>query len=141
MTDVVFSMDSMLRDLARLQFMLRGIESECAIFASEEGKILYMSPGAEKFWGWRNAQVVGKSLTLLMPNRFHRAHEHGLTAVVKGGVKGIETSKILFRTVDLPILTRAGREVPARLSVAAWRSADARLYFVAAVEVEADVET
>lgn len=133
MTDLVLSMDTMMRDLARLQFMLKGIEAECAIFGSENGRILYMSPGAEQLWGWKTAQVVGRPLTILMPNRFHRAHERGIERVAKGGMSTIESSKILFRTVPLPILTRAGREMDMLLSVAAWRSADGRLYFVASL--------
>jgi PAS domain S-box-containing protein len=127
-------MDTMMRDLARMQFMLKGIESECAVFANENGRILYLSPGAEKLWGWKTSQVVGRPLTILMPNRFHRDHERGIQRVVKGGMKSLETSKVLFRTIPLPILTKAGREVAMLVSVAAWRSADSRLYFVASFE-------
>jgi PAS domain S-box-containing protein len=137
MTDLVLSMDTMMRDLARVQFMLRGIEADVSIFADDKGRILYTSPGAEKLTGWKLSEVVGRSLTLLMPNRYHKLHQQGLERVSSTG-GGFDSSRVLFRTLEMPLLTKAGREVGIHLSVAAWRSTEGRLYFVAGM---APVET
>lgn len=136
-TGLVLSMDTMMRDLSRLQFLLTIVEADCAVFADDQGRVLYMSRDCEQLFGWKVGEVVGKPVTILMPSRFHKPHQRGLARVVSKG--GLDTSKILYRTTRLAVLTKAGREVPADISVAAWRATEGRFYFAARFEVPEDV--
>jgi PAS domain S-box-containing protein len=130
---LVLSMDSMMRDLSRLQFLLTIVEADMAVFADDRGRILYMSKGCEQLFGWKVHELVGKPLTILMPNRYHKAHQKGLDRVVKQG--GVESSQMLYHTIRLAALTKARREVPVDVSVAAWRAAEGAFYFAARFEV------
>jgi PAS domain S-box-containing protein len=129
---IVLSMDTMMRDLTRLQFLLGIVEANMAVFADDEGRIIYMSPGCERLFGWRINEVIGKPLTVLMPSRFHKDHRKGLARVSKGE---FDTSQILYRTNRLMALTKAGREVPVFVSVAAWRASEGAFYFAARFEL------
>src|SRR5207248_1947157 len=48
------------------------------ISADNQGDILFINPGAEAIFGYSAAELIGQPLTVLMPERFHEAHQRGL---------------------------------------------------------------
>jgi two-component system, sensor histidine kinase len=55
------------------------IANDAVVFVSESQEIRYFNEGAEKMFGYDSAEVVGQSISILIPERFrtiHRAHMH-----------------------------------------------------------------
>jgi PAS domain S-box-containing protein len=66
-------------DLARLALFgsVMSIAPDGIITVDEEQLIIYFNDGAERIFGYRREEVVGRPLGLLLPERFRVAHaEH-----------------------------------------------------------------
>jgi PAS domain S-box-containing protein len=84
------------------------------INADSEGRITYFNAAAERMFGHSAADVLGRPLTMLMPERFAAAHEAALRRVAAGGERRIlDTGR-----VDLIGRRRSGEEFPLELSLA-----------------------
>lgn len=89
--------------------------ADAIVTADSGGRIATWNPAAELMFGYQPDEVVGKPLTLLVPERFRAAHEAGLTRVVETG-----QTKIIGDTVEVSGLHKAGHEFPIELSLATW---------------------
>lgn len=89
--------------------------ADAIVTADSGGRIATWNPAAELMFGYQPHEVVGKPLTLLVPERFRAAHEAGLTRVVETG-----QTKIIGDTVEVSGLHKAGHEFPIELSLATW---------------------
>jgi NO-binding membrane sensor protein with MHYT domain len=52
--------------------------ADAIVSADYQGHIIYFNPAAEGIFGYAAHEVQGRSLTLLMPERFHVAHQQGM---------------------------------------------------------------
>jgi PAS domain S-box-containing protein len=68
---------------------LRGILIEQApdavIFADQRGVIREWNPAAERIFGYSKGEAVGKSLDLIVPERFREAHWRGYDRALSAG--------------------------------------------------------
>src|SRR5207249_4887143 len=60
--------------------------------------------------------VIGRPLTLLMPQRFHDAHRQGFARFLKTG-----EARVIGKTVELVGRRREGTEFPLELTLASWK--------------------
>jgi PAS domain S-box-containing protein len=58
---------------------------DAVIFTDREGVIRAWNGGAEAVFGHRAAEVIGKSLDIIIPERLRRAHWAGFDAAVETG--------------------------------------------------------
>lgn len=86
---------------------------DAIIAADDEGWITYFNPGAERTFGYAATEVVGRPLTVLMPERFHGPHQQGLARYVATG-----EARVVGRTVELVGRRKDGAEFPIELSLA-----------------------
>lgn len=93
------------------------------ISADKNGNIVFWNPSAQKMFGYQEHEVIGHSLTMLMPDHLKEAHQKGLTSHVANG-----NSRIINKTVEMVGLTKDGREFPVELSIAAWQADDRQYY-------------
>jgi PAS domain S-box-containing protein len=93
------------------------------IAADGHGRIIAWNPGAEAIFGYREDEVLGQPLTLLMPARYREAHRQGLERLRLTG-----RPHLIGQTVELYGLHKDGREFPVELSLAAWESDAGRCY-------------
>lgn len=91
---------------------------DAIISADSEGSITYFNHGAERVFGYGSYEVIGKPLTILMPERFRDLHSQGLRRYVETGV-----SRVIGSTVQLAGRRSDGREFPLELALATWTSA------------------
>ena len=96
---------------------------DAIVTADAAGRIVSVNPSGEETFGYRETEVVGAPLTVLMPARFRAAHEAGLARLQATG-----ETKLLGRTVELAGLRRDGTEFPLELSLSAWETAEGRFY-------------
>src|SRR3989441_8360601 len=59
--------------------------TDAIVSADKRGHITYFNPGAERIFGYAARDVIGRPLTLLMPQRFHEAHRQGLSRFLSTG--------------------------------------------------------
>jgi PAS domain S-box-containing protein len=96
---------------------------DAIISADHEGCIISWNQAASVILGYSEEEAVGQRLELIIPERFHEAHQNGMarfTATGKGEVIGT--------TVELFARTRGGEEVPIELSLSTWTVRDERYY-------------
>ncbi len=89
------------------------------VSADAEGNITYFNPGAERIFGLAGADVTGRPITALMPERFHAAHTAGLRRYLATG-----EARVVGKTVELVGQRKDGAEFPIELSLAASHVGD-----------------
>jgi two-component system NtrC family sensor kinase len=97
--------------------------NDAIVSADEGGAIIYFNRAAERIFGYPAAEVVGRPLTLLMPERFHASHEAGFRSHVRGG-----ESPLIGRTMELFGRRKTGEEFPMEISLASWMSGNRSFY-------------
>jgi PAS domain S-box-containing protein len=88
------------------------------VSANGRGDIVYLNAAAEQMFGYSAHEVLGKPLTLLMPERLREAHRRGLERFTSTG-----EARVIGKTVELAGRTKQGREFPLELSLSTWSSA------------------
>src|SRR5437870_8793937 len=91
--------------------------ADAIVSADKRGHITYFNPGAERIFGYAARDVIGRPLTLLMPQRFHDAHRQGLARFLTTG-----EARVVGRTVELVGQRKDGTEFPLELSLASWKA-------------------
>ncbi len=105
-----------------------------AVVGIDAGSLIQeFNPAAERIFGWRASEAIGKPLTALMPERYRLDHMRGMQRVLSGGER-----RIIGRPVRLWGLTRRGVEVPLEFVVTELRGGDDRVSFTAIMR-EVDV--
>ena len=96
------------------------VETACDAIVSIDspGNVVFWNPGAEAMFGYSVDEMVGKPLTLIMPERFREAHQAKMNQANSAGGIAIEG-----RQVELYGLRRNGSEFPVELSLASWKAA------------------
>lgn len=95
-----------------------------AILTMDEGGcILFANPAAESLFGYREAELLGVSLSLLMPERYRARHAEGLRRYLNTGERRLDWSSI-----RLPGLRRDGREISLSISFGEYRDGDGRIF-------------
>jgi len=97
--------------------------TEGVVAADQDGCVAYANPAAEKMFGWRSDELVGKSLTDLMPERFQQSPPDGLKEYLTSGV-----ARMVGRTVEVMGRRRDGTEFPIDLSLGTW-TLDGKTHF------------
>jgi two-component system, LuxR family, sensor kinase FixL len=92
---------------------------DAIVSADAFGRLLSWNSGAERMFGWRSEEVVGRPLTVIIPERLRALHEAGITRVRESG-----HSKLAGSVVELIGLRRDGSEFPVELSIGSWQGPD-----------------
>ncbi len=85
---------------------------DAIILGDPEGNILSWNEAAQNMFGYTAEEIVGKSLTLLMPHRYREAHQQGLKRIRSTG-----EMRVVGKTVELLGLRKGREEFPIELSL------------------------
>ncbi len=102
-----------------------GSAPDAIIVSNHAGTIVSWNRSAERMFGYTEAEVSLRPLTLLMPQRYRDRHAAGMTRMAAG-----EESKLAGKTIEYTGLRRDGSEFPLELSLATWES-DGHVFFSA----------
>ena len=91
--------------------------NDAIVSADPRGNITYFNRSAELIFGYSAAEVLGKPLTLLMPERFHDAHRRGLERFLSTG-----EPRVIGKKVEMAGRRKDGSEFPLELGLASWRA-------------------
>jgi diguanylate cyclase (GGDEF)-like protein/PAS domain S-box-containing protein len=99
--------------------------TDAIVAADQGGNMISWNRGAERIFGYTEGEVLGKPLSMLMPEKFRPLHDAGIRRVVDGGVAA---SKLIGSTVEVVGLRKDGREFPLELSLATWDGPNGRCF-------------
>lgn len=88
---------------------LRAETHRPVILADNQGVVSSVNAAFEKTFGWRSADLVGRPITAIIPNKLRDAHHLGLSRFLTTG-----QSTLLGRELDLEMVDGQGNTIPAR---------------------------
>ena len=93
------------------------------VSADGAGMIIGWNRAARRMFGYEENEVLGKSLTMLMPERYRAAHLHGLERFKSSG-----EARVMGHTVELHGRRRDGTEFPIELSLSTWTTGGGQFF-------------
>jgi diguanylate cyclase (GGDEF)-like protein/PAS domain S-box-containing protein len=98
------------------------------ISISGEGNIEFVNGSALKLFGYVKDEMLGKPITIIIPERMRGAHSSGLTRVAAG-----EKPNLGGKTVEVSAIRKDGTEFPIEITLSIWRDKD-RMYAGAVIK-------
>lgn len=110
-------------DTGELYRVLAESASDAIVTIDEASTILSVNPAGERLFGYAASELIGQPLQQVMPERHRAAHRAGIQRYLASGVRNIP-----WKGIQLPILTRDGREIPAEIAFGEFTSAGRRFF-------------
>lgn len=105
-----------------------------AVFAvGEDGKIVWLNLEAERMFGYRFDELVGLSITTLVPDRFHERHQAHMRVYLNNPVR-----KQMGEHLATLAIRRDGEEFAVAATLSAMNTPEGRLVACYVREVETD---
>ncbi|HSU15642.1 PAS domain S-box protein [Longimicrobium sp.] len=99
------------------------IATDAVVSVDEELRIVLFNQGAEKIFGWTAGEVMGRPLSILLPERFRDRHDAHLHHFAQGPV----AAKRMGERQEIFGLRKDGSEFPAEASISRLELPGARL--------------
>jgi len=97
--------------------------ADAVITIDRESRILFVNESTSRMFGYSAAELVGHSLTLVMPDQLKQRHEAALARYVATGRRHLD-----WRAVELVARHKSGREIPVEISFAESGGRGARTF-------------
>ncbi|RMF98163.1 MAG: PAS domain S-box protein [Candidatus Schekmanbacteria bacterium] len=91
------------------------------------GKIVSWNSGAEKIFGYKENEIVGKSLERIIPKRLYKKFKEGFDYIIES-----KDFSFLEKPIELTGLRKNGKEFPLELSLGSWY-ANGQIFFSAVI--------
>src|SRR5256885_558460 len=102
----------------KLEMLYRGILDtalDCIITMDAEGRVLEFNPAAERVFGFRRQEAVGKELAeLIIPVRMRKQHRRGLAHYLKTG-----EGPVIGKRIEIAGVRNDGSEILVELAITA----------------------
>jgi len=115
MHSIVHSFDGIAKDLLRVSSHMRAVVDHAVdgiISMNHLGEIKSFNPAAEHIFQMSEAEALGKSVAVLMPDRYRSRHEQGLKRYLAEG-----SSDVLGKSLEVFGQRSNGEEFPMELSI------------------------
>ncbi len=90
---------------------------DAIVLTNSQDKVIFWNKGAEKIFGYNEKEVIGRPVTMLIPESLREAHSMGVRRYLATGERNI-----IGKTRELQGLTKGEREFPLELSLSTWRT-------------------
>ncbi len=124
------SREELLRELKASEDRYRAVTEtsiDAIITASAKDQILTWNRGAETIFGYTAEEVLGRSVTIIIPRRYRKAHEAGVKRFLQTGEK-----HVIGKKLEMLGLRKDRTEFPIELTLSYWES-DSGVYFGAII--------
>jgi PAS domain S-box-containing protein len=121
------------RELRRSREALRTITEtapDAMVIIDEPGKIVLVNDQAEKLFGWRREDLLGRPVEVLLPERFRAGH-----VLHRGAFLAEPMTRPMGSGLELYALDRERREIPVEISLAPMETEDGRFVSAAIRDV------
>ncbi len=85
--------------------------SDAIITIDEHSTIIFVNPATEGVFGYASSEMLGRDLTMLMPEYLRHLHRAGFSKYLETGQRHLS-----WEAIELPGLHKAGREIPLEIS-------------------------
>jgi diguanylate cyclase (GGDEF)-like protein/PAS domain S-box-containing protein len=93
--------------------------NDAIISINSNGKIIFWNPAAETIFGYSSKETIGKPASLIIPKRYRRAHEKGLTRLTETW-----NSNTVNKPVEMVGMRKDGSEFPIEFSLTSFKVKD-----------------
>ena len=128
--------DEALRSSEQQRLRILEMADDAIMAVDEDQKIVIFNRGAEKTFGYAAAEVLGKPLDLLLPERFRISHR---TQVKDFGASGVPSRPMGYRNL-ISGLHKDGHEFPAESSIGQFIQGGKRFYTAVVRDVSKRLE-
>jgi PAS domain S-box-containing protein len=97
--------------------------SDGIVTINDNGVITFINAGAMEIFGYREDEMLGQNITMLMPEGFRSQHKEGFGRFLTTGQRNIS-----WKAVELPGLHRDGHEIQLELSFAEYNKGSVRCF-------------
>jgi PAS domain S-box-containing protein len=101
---------------------------DAIIAAATDGSIVFWNPAAERMFGYTEGEALGRSLDLIIPERFRQRHWDGYRTVMQTGSTRYGTD-----VLRVPALHKDGRTLSIAFTVALLSAPDGSGRVIAAI--------
>ena len=98
------------------------------ILCDLNGSITEWNKSAENLFGYSKAEIIGKDVAILIPDKYKKEHQEGLERFLKTG-----EARIIGKTVEVSGVTKDGIEIPIEISLTAQKVGTEQYYFMAII--------
>jgi PAS domain S-box-containing protein len=117
------SVEEALRDSEMRFRSLAQSAVDAIISINSEDKIIFWNKGAERMFGYSEEEVMGRSVTMLIPESLREDHHAGVRRYLATGER-----RLIGKTAELRGLTEGGIEFPLELSLSTWRTREGTFF-------------
>ena len=96
---------------------------DAIILIDETGNIKFWNRGAELMFGYSKEEVMDKTLTLIMPDKYRNAHDQGLRRYLQTGER-----RVIGKVISLEGQRKSGDIFPIELSITSWESSGRKMF-------------
>jgi len=97
--------------------------NDAIITIDSKRNIIGWNRGAEKIFGYKEPEIIGQSLNLIIPEDYHELHSKSMKRLEMGGEK-----HIIGNIVELDGLKKDGTVFPVELSLSEWETSEGRFF-------------
>ncbi|MBF0310435.1 MAG: diguanylate cyclase [Magnetococcales bacterium] len=97
--------------------------NDAIISTDSKGNIISWNRGAARMFGHTESEMLGNSVSPIIPERFRARHQAGLQRVATTG-----QAQILGKSLELVALRKNGLEFPVEISIATWSTGGERFF-------------
>ena len=108
---------------------------EAIVVAKADGTIALWNPGAERLFGFTEAEALGQSLDLIVPEKYRERHWHGYHEVMRTG-----QTQYGEQVLRVPALRKDGSRFSIAFTVGLLKGTDGQVQSIFAI-VRDDTET
>ncbi|MFZ5427381.1 MAG: two-component system sensor histidine kinase NtrB [Thermodesulfobacteriota bacterium] len=115
----------MLDDLREEYLSLAQSAPDAIISADSRGRVVFWNQAAQKLFGYEPGEIMGRDVTVLMPERYHEIHRNGFSRALDAG-KAIRPGV----PTEAAALRKDGSEFPIDITHSSWKRG-AEVFFAA----------
>src|SRR5512145_3163354 len=102
---------------------------DAVLVCDRTGVVRYWNPAAERVFGFCDAEAVGASMDLIIPERLRARHWAGWETAMKSGATRYGEGQLLA----VPALHKDGRQISIEFSIQLLKDGDGQIEWVVAV--------
>lgn len=120
---------SAVSDLEKFGLTLAREAPDGIIYADAEGLVRFWNRGAERIFGFSEAEALGQPLDLIIPQNLRKRHWDGYAETMRSGRTRYGAGDILA----VPALRKDGSRVSVEFTIVPFRDEDGRMIGIAAI--------